>query len=242
VKKYCKINLLREFPETPWHDSESAYESYSECIRKNVYGNDRACDSFRPGYASSTMEEDSMTRVLNLKHQIVRYLAVGCFITAGSVVTQTITTSKAYADDQEIARAIREADKVVGNRTIRAKRSTAEGLGKSGANFSGNWSGTYVKVRSNCSLDLNSFSFRHALRQSGGRAVLNTSHDGEFFGTSRDRGRRLEFGKRITLRNGGTCGLGIVYKDIARNRRTTNTGYGVACGSCVVGFGAQARQ
>jgi hypothetical protein len=109
---------------------------------------------------------------------------------------------------------------------------------RGGPDFSGRWAGRYVKVRDNCGrADIPSFLFRHILRQNGGSASLATSHDGNFSGRSRDRGRRLEFEKPAT----SNCNVAVVYKNLSNNRRVSGTGYAVACSNgCVVSFGANA--
>ncbi len=114
---------------------------------------------------------------------------------------------------------------------------------KVGPNFSGLWGGRYRKVSERCSTPIDSFNFRHGLNQVGASAYLATNHDGAFSGRSRDRGRRLEFTKTITARNGLRCGIGIVYKDLARNQRSTATGYAIVCangcGSSFGGYGVR---
>jgi hypothetical protein len=136
---------------------------------------------------------------------------------------------------------LREADKAIGKRAIRTKRSNSWGaLG--GPTFSGNWAGTYSLAKANCSTNIRSFNFRHSLLQTGASASLSTSHDGGFYGSSRDRGRRLEFAKTITLRNGVTCGVAVIYKDLAKDTRSTNTGYAVSCSGCTWAYGARARR
>jgi len=109
---------------------------------------------------------------------------------------------------------------------------------KAGPNFSGLWGGRYIKVSETCSTPIASFNFRHGLNQAGASAFLATNHDGSFSGRSRDRGRRLEFTKTIRTRNGLQCGIGIVYKDLSKNKRSTATGYAVVCANgCRSAFG-----
>jgi hypothetical protein len=121
-------------------------------------------------------------------------------------------------------------------------RSTNASPRRGGPNFSGWWAGQYVRVQTNClgAPSPTGFLFRHILRQDGGFASLATSHDGPFQGRSRDKGRRLEFVKRIPVQ-GGSCNVAVVYKDLAKNGRTTGTGYAVSCSNgCQVGYVANA--
>jgi hypothetical protein len=163
------------------------------------------------------------------------------FVILASSISLVPGATAVRAEDFNTQTLLREADKAVGKRTIRSKRPNSWGaLG--GPNFSGRWWGTYSLASANCPVGIQRFNFRHVLYQSGGAVSLNTNHDGGFYGSSRDRGRRLEFTKTITLRNGTMCALAVVYKDLAKHKRSTNTGYAVACGSCLWTYGAIARR
>lgn len=174
--------------------------------------------------------------------QTSRHLFSNCILAlvgATSLFAGALTVHA--ADEVNFQTLIREADKAVGKRAIRTRRGDTWGaLG--GPNFSGNWSGTYALAKANCSTNVRGFNFRHALLQNGGSASLNTSHDGGFYGSSRDRGRRLEFAKTVTLRNGVSCAVAVVYKDLAKDSRSTNTGYAVSCNGCTWAYGARARR
>jgi hypothetical protein len=156
------------------------------------------------------------------------------------VLPALILFSHAASADTEIAlkaakRALREQSIKA---MVRSGNTPVLGFQRRGPNFSGRWAGRYVLSSDNCRrANIQSFLFRHVLAQNGGSASLATSHDGSFSGTSRDRGRRLEFTKRAT----SNCDVAVVYKNLANNQQVSGTGYAVACtNGCVAAYGANA--
>jgi hypothetical protein len=143
----------------------------------------------------------------------------------------------------QMLRTLQAADSVIGQRTLRrSSTSRKQWNALSGPNFSGTWYGRYSLARANCSTNVRTINFTHALYQVGGRAALRTSHDGDFSGQSRDRGRRLEFLKTVRLSNGAVCAVGVVYKDITNDRRAANTGLAASCGRCTLVWAARAMR
>lgn len=67
-----------------------------------------------------------------------------------------------------------------------------------------------------------------------------TNHAGDFNGRSRDKGRRWEFARNISV--GGRPGvLAVVYANLARNGGSAVTGLGLSLsGGCNFVFGANA--
>ena len=115
----------------------------------------------------------------------------------------------------------------------------ALGPRKSSPNYSARWAGKYIRVNTTCSTIPTSFLFRHILFQSGAAASLQTSHDGNFSGTSRDKGRRIEFSKQTTYPNGVTCGIAVVYKNLSNNGQVSGNGYAFSCSNgCKAVYGA----
>ena len=144
---------------------------------------------------------------------------------------------KAESDDALLrVRALREARKMV--------RSSNQGevTVLKNTNFSGIWGGRYLfsSRGSNCSTRLSSFDFRHLLTTHGSSGYLATNHDGDFTGRSRDKGRRWEFVKSVTI-NGRPGALAIVYQNLARNGNSAATGAALSIsGGCLFAYGANA--
>ena len=109
-------------------------------------------------------------------------------------------------------------------------------------NFDGIWGGRYFysSRNSTCGSLVSSFDFRHILGTRGGAGALSTSHDGNFAGRSRDKGRRWEFGKTIPV-NGRSAVILVGYASLARNGNSAATAYGLRTDSgCILTLGANA--
>jgi len=158
------------------------------------------------------------------------------------LLAATMSVEFAQADRALVQAAIAEAKFAVSiAKSERKDLSQRTVTSKAGPNFSGFWAGRYIKVSETCASRVSSIDFRHALNQAGGRARLATNHDGNFTGSSRSKGRRLDFGKSVTFSNGVTCGLGLVYRDMARNQRSATTALAAVCNNgCRVAFGGNA--
>lgn len=111
---------------------------------------------------------------------------------------------------------------------------------KSNTNFVGRWAGKYINLVDDCDLS-SSFLFRHLIGQSGNKVAIGTSHDGNLYGTSRDKGRRLEAGRTYYYK-GLRVTVVVIYKDL----KSTNAsaGYGIDLSangnSCTALYGAKA--
>jgi len=136
---------------------------------------------------------------------------------------------EARSDDSQLrARALRHA------RRMARTSSAGEVSAMSNTNFAGVWGGRYVYSSrgSSCGTRLTSFQFRHLLLTRGASGSLSTNHDGDFGGRSRDRGRRWEFAKGVSV-GGRPAVLGIVYQGLARNGNTAATGAAISIsGGC----------
>ncbi|MEY4668115.1 MAG: hypothetical protein RL518_814 [Pseudomonadota bacterium] len=133
-------------------------------------------------------------------------------------------------------------------KALRAARKMARGAVSSevsamkNSNFQGIWGGRYFYAprNSSCSTRVASFDFRHVFLTKGGAGYLSTNHDGNFNGRSRDKGRRWQFAKGITV--GGRPGvLAVVYQSLAKNGNSAATGAAISItGGCIVSYGANA--
>jgi len=110
------------------------------------------------------------------------------------------------------------------NATSRAALNKTKRLAAKSPDYTGFWAGRFVPAGSTCTGRVDSFLFRHSLYQQGGSALLSTSHDGTFSGQSRDKGRRIEFGKTFSSRY-GPLEVAVFYKNLSKNRRVTGIGY-----------------
>jgi hypothetical protein len=170
-----------------------------------------------------------------------RFSLVVALFLCGAIGMVAFSPDESLAEGAASSPAIRQAERalrIISNRSARL-RASADRVAprRGGPDFSGRWAGRYVRVSNGCGIRATSLLFRHILSQQGGLAVLQTSHDGIFYGRSRDRGRRLEFEKAVS-RN---CRVGIIYKDLSRNGRVTVTGLGLGCSDgCLTAFGANA--
>jgi len=109
------------------------------------------------------------------------------------------------------------------------KKTTAKGktlgpiertLRKDGTNFAGRWYGTYVLLTSTCPMQ-GRLNFAHLIGMRGNQVAISTSHDGILYGTSRDRGRRLEAGRSYRTRDGVNIAIAIIYGNMqGRTART----------------------
>jgi hypothetical protein len=126
----------------------------------------------------------------------------------------------AGADTSQLrVRALRQARKIA-RTTPQPEVSAAKNT-----NFDGVWGGRYVySSGSSCAQRLSSFNFRHVLVTRGGSGYLSTSHDRDFTGRSRDKGRRWEFVKRFS--SGSASGVvAVVYHSLSRNGNSAGSGY-----------------
>lgn len=157
------------------------------------------------------------------------------FILALSIALSLVP--EVLADDDLLRiRALRAARKV-------ARMTTPpEVSAKGNTNFGGIWGGRYVFApgASNCGSRLSSFQFRHLFGTRGSSGYMNTNHDGEFFGRSRDKGRRWEFGKSVSS-GGRRAVVAVVYHSLARNGNSAGTAYVLSIsGGCTVTYVANA--
>ncbi|MEN9847204.1 MAG: hypothetical protein RIS36_2351 [Pseudomonadota bacterium] len=145
--------------------------------------------------------------------------------------------SECVADEAMLrVRALRAARKMV--RTAPSSQLTA----MKNTNFQGIWGGRYFYTSrgSTCRTRVASFDFRHVLLTKGGSGFLSTNHDGDFTGRSRDKGRKWEFVKGMTI-GGRPAALAIVYQSLARNGNSAGTGAAISIqGGCIVAYGANA--
>ena len=143
----------------------------------------------------------------------------------------------AYGDDGLLRiRALRVARKVA--RTAPTPGVTV----KKNTNFEGVWGGRYYYASgaSTCGTSVSSFDFRHLLVNRGSNGILSTNHAGDFNGRSRDKGRRWEFSKGITV-GGRPAAIFVLYQNLSRNGDSAVTGIGFALqGGCVISYGANA--
>jgi hypothetical protein len=154
-----------------------------------------------------------------------------------AVAVALSTPWKAEADDAPLRmRVLRELRKMV--------RSSPQGdvTVLKNKNFDGIWGGRYFYSprASTCGSPISSFDFRHLLATRGVAGALATSHDGDFPGRSRDKGRRWDFGKVITV-DGRSAGMVIAYGSLARKGNSAATVFGLrANNGCILTFGANA--
>ena len=158
-----------------------------------------------------------------------------CFVVA--VLLGLSFVSEAVADEAMLrVRALRAARKMTRTEAV------PEVSAKVNTNFQGGWGGRYIYYArgSSCGTRLTSFDFRHVLVNRGASGYLSTNHDGDFTGRSRDRGRKWEFVKGISV-GGRPAALAIVYQSLARNGSSASTGLGLSiAGGCLVSYGAKA--
>lgn len=144
--------------------------------------------------------------------------------------------SEVLADDAMLrVRALRAARKMV--RTAPSAEVTTM---KKNTTFDGIWGGRYVYSprSSTCGTRLSSFDFRHVFLTKGGSGYLYTNHDGDFTGRSRDKGRKWEFVKGVTV-GGRPAGLAVVYQNLAKNGNSAATGVAIVItGGCTISYGA----
>lgn len=141
-------------------------------------------------------------------------------------------------------------DELLRGRALRLARKMA-GASKSGdvnalknTNFDGVWGGrySYSSRLSTCSSSLSGFNFQHVFVTRGGSGFLSTNHDGDFRGRSRDKGRRWEFVKTMTV-GGRPAALAVVYSNLARNGNTAGTGVVLSIsGGCLITYQGSARR
>ena len=87
---------------------------------------------------------------------------------------------------------------------------------RSNTNFPGGWRGTFQLNASSCPGLPIQVPFTHVVFLAGNRARIVTSHDGTLFGTSRDKGRRLEVARQYTV-NGVLITVGVGYARLQGN-------------------------
>lgn len=137
------------------------------------------------------------------------------------------------------ARALRLARRVTGNGEV-----VNSVLLKKNTNFDGVWSGQYRYTArgSTCSTRLTRFNFEQLFITNGSRGLLSTNHDGDFNGRSRDKGRRWEFVKSVSV-GGRPAVLAIVYGNLAKNGQSAATGIAISIsGGCRIVWEASARR
>ena len=141
----------------------------------------------------------------------------------------------AVADTSQLrVRALRQARKIA--RTTPPPEVSAA----KNTNFDGVWGGRYVysSRSSSCGTRLTSFDFRHILVTRGSSGYLSTNHDGDFRGRSRDKGRKWEFVKGVSV-GGRPAALVVVYQSLARSGISAGTGVAVSVrGGCLISYGA----
>ncbi|MFO0417196.1 MAG: hypothetical protein ACK5Y6_07905 [Pseudomonadota bacterium] len=154
-----------------------------------------------------------------------------------TVVFTLTSASHALAEYNEQKRqAIRIA------RRIARTEPTPDVVSMANTNFDGVWAGRYVFSSrvSTCTPRLQSFNFQHVFITRGGRGILSTNHDGDFTGRSRDKGRKWEFSKNITVA-GRPAVLAVIYQNLARNGSSAATAIGIQfVGGCSIAYGAAA--
>ena len=162
-------------------------------------------------------------------------MKIRCLILAASLAMGFV--SECVADEAMLrVRALRAARKMV--RTAPSPELTA----MKNTNFQGIWGGryNYSSRGSTCGTRVTSFNFRHVLLTKGGSGFLGTNHDGDFNGRSRDKGRKWEFIKGLSV-GGRPAALAIVYQSLARNGNSAGTGAAISIqGGCIVAYGANA--
>ncbi len=141
--------------------------------------------------------------------------------------------SSASADDGLLrGRALRLARKMA------ARYQAGDVTALKNTNFDGVWGGrySYSPRVSTCSPRTLGFNFQHVFLTRKGSGFLSTNHAGDFTGRSRDKGRRWEFVRRLTV--GGRPGeLAIVYGNLSRDGNTANTIVAIqARGGCLLAY------
>jgi hypothetical protein len=114
---------------------------------------------------------------------------------------------------------------------------SSEVTSQANTNFDGAWAGRYwySPQNSTCPSNISSIDFRHLLVTRGGSGVLRTNHAGDFNGASRDKGRRWEFTRAVSV-GGRPAILAVVYLNLARNGGSAGSAYGVSVGACRLVF------
>jgi hypothetical protein len=112
---------------------------------------------------------------------------------------------------------------------------------KNKIDFSGKYAGkaVFLPQYSNCST-IQSFLFRHIIKQNGANATLKTSHDGDFRLASRDKGRIIHGGKTIMTRQYGPVGVGVAYGNLKKGKHADFAIVGKYSNGCQVAFGGTA--
>jgi hypothetical protein len=154
-----------------------------------------------------------------------------------TVVFTFTAASNALAEYNEQKRqAIRIA------RRVARMEPTPDVVSMANTNFDGVWAGRYAYASgaSTCPSRLRSFNFQHVFITRGGRGILSTNHDGDFTGRSRDKGRKWEFAKNITV-GGRPAVLAVIYQNLAKNGSSAGTALALILpGGCIVAYGAAA--
>jgi hypothetical protein len=110
--------------------------------------------------------------------------------------------------------------------------------------FDGIWGGRYyyASAASTCPNRIPSFNFRHLLVTHGGSGYLSTNHAGDFTGRSRDKGRRWEFVKSVTI-SGRPALIGVIYGSLAKNGNTAVTAAAIVLkDACTLAYGSRATR
>jgi hypothetical protein len=134
-----------------------------------------------------------------------------------------------------------DAKKAAFRAYIRARSFEAKTLKvNSKTNFPGRWSGTYYLSRNGCGSINSRFNFRHIIRMNRASTVINTSHDGTFYGRSRDGGKRLEVFNSYRDTDGTDVDASIVYQNLKSTRASSGFAAQITddFGSCRFSYGA----
>jgi hypothetical protein len=114
--------------------------------------------------------------------------------------------------------------------------------GNNQTNFPGRWYGTYFLNSDYCGGLNRRFNFRHIIRMRGAATALTTSHDGTFYGRSREGGRKLETYTEYQDTDGSYVEAALAYANLRNNR--ASSGFAARLtddyGSCEFSYGATA--
>jgi hypothetical protein len=107
-------------------------------------------------------------------------------------------------------------------------------------NFPGRWYGTYFLNSDYCGGINRRFNVRHIIRMRRASTAITTSHDGTFYGRSREGGRKLETYTEYEDTDGSYVEAALAYANL-QNRRASS-GFAARLtddyGSCEFSYGA----
>jgi hypothetical protein len=168
-------------------------------------------------------------------------------IIAATVITTNISVAQTRSDSSatnspSMQQAIKEAKQASFKAYIRTRAFDLRG--KDQTNFPGRWAGTFIIAKTTCNNLNNRFAFRHVIAMSGASTRIDTSHDGAFFGRSRQGGIRLETLRAYTRRDGLSVDSALVYQNL--RGRQARTGFAAVLSdgfnSCSFAYGAGANR